>query len=80
MKLSCSKCTEWIDRANIVAEGGELYSFCDDCYEVAKDLPTNFLAVFTRKTSGYVKGKIERAKKKREEGNSPWDKTEDNKD
>ncbi len=72
MAFSCSKCNEWIQSVNLVTEGGKTYYFCDDCYDIAKELPTNEFEFFCRKSSEYVKDKIDKAKERREKGGGKW--------
>lgn len=73
--IKCDKCREnIIDGWNLIVEGGITYFFCDDCYETAKELPTNYLGGYCRKTSEYVKDKIQKSKEKRKKGEGKWHK------
>ncbi len=74
-KHICGKCREYINGNKGVAriiEAEVVYYFCDDCMEIAKDQPKNTLYSFCLKNDNYLKFKMDRAKKKREEGKSPW--------
>lgn len=72
----CDKCKENIKAFCIgkaqVKEGDIVYTFCDDCFEIVKDMSTNSLAHFCKKNSDYLKFKMDQAKKKREKKKSPW--------
>ena len=57
---------------NIITEGGKNYYFCDECYNEVKDLTTNCLESYCRRSSDYLKTKIKKSKEKRENGNGKW--------